>query len=113
MDKKYIPNIDYNTDIYSQNIMYETIVILSIIYRDYLCTSEEKENMIRNDKLELENIRQKEQQQYHKDVFEKVREQTERKIEENTQEIALVEIKKDKWYMKIINKIKKFFGFNK
>lgn len=42
-DKKYIFNYDFNKTIYEQNISVEAKIMLSKIYKDYLCTEEEKQ----------------------------------------------------------------------
>lgn len=51
-DLNYKFYIDYK-DIGNQELLKETRAILSIIYRDYLCSPEEKIKLIENDKKEL------------------------------------------------------------
>jgi hypothetical protein len=41
MDKQYKLNIDYNININEQNLLSDTRIILSLIYRDYLLNEEE------------------------------------------------------------------------
>lgn len=42
MNTNYKSNIDFNVDIDKQNLLYETSAILSLIYRNYWATDEEK-----------------------------------------------------------------------
>lgn len=51
-DKTYVPNLPSNALYHKELLKRETKIILSLIYRNYLCSSEEKR------KLELEDVRQ-------------------------------------------------------
>ena len=111
-DINYIPNIDYSRDIYSQNLKYETVVILSIIYRDYLCSPEEKNAIVQKDKVEIEKIKQEETKKYNIDVFEKVQQQNNNNIESidiSKQENASLVVYKESLIKRIFNKIKSWF----
>ena len=105
-------NIDYKKDIKNQ-ILRETKIILSLIYRDYLCSKEKREELLA---LDLEEIRREEkilQEKYKIDFESRKKEkiQNEEEIEDTEQEkINLpIEVEKEKWYMKIFNFIKKIF----
>ena len=78
-----------------------------------MCSLEEKNNIITKDKLELDKIREKEMQQFNVDVFKEKIKNNEVKKELNTQEMSLVEIKKERWYTKFFNKLKKFLRLTK
>lgn len=52
-DLNYKVNIDYTKTINEQELLRETRVILSLIYRDYLCTDEQRKEIILNDKKNL------------------------------------------------------------
>jgi len=41
-DKEYVFNYDFNKPIYEQNICMEAKIILSTLYKDYLCSDEER-----------------------------------------------------------------------
>lgn len=54
MDNTYQVNIDYSKSINEQKLLQETRVLLSLIYRDYICTPQEKANILRNDEMKLQ-----------------------------------------------------------
>ena len=95
--------------------MYETKVILSLIYRDYICTSEERTKLIDRDKTEIEKEKELLNKKYNID-FKNTKENKENEKNNNyakTANMSLIEIKKEKWYKKIANRILGFFGKNK
>lgn len=49
MNKSYKSNIDFNVDIDKQTLLYETSAILSLIYRSYWATDEEKNYLAEKD----------------------------------------------------------------
>lgn len=49
MNPNYKSNIDYNVDIDKQQLLYETSAILSLIYRSYWATEEEKKYLAEKD----------------------------------------------------------------
>ena len=49
--KTYIPNV--TEPIEQSTLKAETIIILAVIYRDFLCTKEERESLITRDKNKL------------------------------------------------------------
>ena len=94
MDTNYKFELQKGKELIKQNLKDETKQIIALIYRDYIC--DEKEvindhniNYNRNKELEKEGL------------------QKENNIENI--EKSLLEIKKEKWYKKLINKILKFF----
>lgn len=94
MDTNYKFELEKGKELIKQNLKDETKQIIALIYRDYIC--DEKEvindyniNFNRNKELEKEGL------------------QKENNI--NNIEKSLLEIKKEKWYKKLINKILKFF----
>ena len=89
-DLNYKVNIDYTKTINEQELLRETRVILSLIYRDYLCTDEQRKEIILNDKEELN--------EKYEINFEKIK--NKRKKTYDTTEIEdkqLVRIE-EKWY---------------
>ena len=110
-DLKYDVNIDYTKNINEQNLLRETRVILSLIYRDYLCTKEEREKIILKDKKELEQNEQILREKYKIDFEKRNAEKNKKEInfEEISKTQALVEIKPKAWYEKLIEKILRFF----
>jgi hypothetical protein len=111
-DKEYIPNIDKNKNLKEQELLEETRAILALIYRDYLCTKEEREKLILQEKEERIRIEKEKQEKYKIDFGKKAESENKQsdiieKIE--TEEKELIEITEEKWYQKIINKILKIF----
>lgn len=111
-DKEYTPDIDINKKIKEQKLLKETRAILALIYRDYICTKEERETLLLQEKEESERIEKEKQEKYNID-FEKIAEKRrEKSIIEKVQtesQNALIEVQEEKWYKKIISKILNFF----
>ena len=78
------------------------MIILSILYRDYLCDDDEKNEIIESDKRELE-LRQKEMEEKYSIKWGK--NENKETIVENTQ---VIEYQKQNIIQKIISKILKF-----
>ena len=114
-------NLDYTKSYKEQKISEETRTILTLFYRDYWCTKEQKEEVNRI-MLENEERYQKElREKYNPDkIFEKTtaiktnsnpltENYSGEIIKDNTQELSLVRSEDLKWYQKIFNKIKSIF----
>lgn len=101
-NSQYQPNIDYNKSINAQNLLKETRIILSLIYRDYICSPAEKARLTKEDAIQLKK-EEKEIFEKHKveDIFKR---NNVEQIEENT----LVK-QQENIFTKIFNKIKSFF----
>ena len=92
-----------------QLLLPETKAILFNLFRDYLATLVQKEKILKMQSEERKKVEEKKKQNYtnvdifktnkHKDVEEKA----------NTQKLQLVQIKKEGFFRKLINKIKLFF----
>ena len=114
-------NLDYSKTYKEQNISEETRVILTLFYRDYWCTKEQKEEinriMMENEQKYQEELREK----YNPDkIFEQtttiktasnplIDNYSGEIIKDEVQELALVKVEETKWYQKIFNKIKSLF----
>ena len=107
-DLDYKFNIDYSTDIKKQ-LLKETKVILSLIYRDYLCSSEKIVKLIALDIEEIGGEEKSSQEKYQIDFDsrKKVKPQDVEELKNKEQETLPIKLEKDKWYIKIINFIKK------
>lgn len=79
----------------------ETIVILSLIYRDFLCGKDERERLIEVERKKIE------EQYSYDNLFKREKIKVEEKVNHN-ESTCLVEFKKERWYVKII----KFFKNN-
>lgn len=91
MDKNYEPQIDFDEN-FENTVLEETLLILALIYRDYLTTEEEKKLLVKNEAEQLNEIYNVEK------LFNK------RKIEQQ-----LIVIKEEKWYERILKIIKSIF----
>ena len=84
----------------------ETKAILFNFYRDYWCSTEQREKIkkIQEHELNLDDERKK--KKYNVDVF-GTKNVTESPIEEC---VALIEKKQESFFTRIINKIRRFLG---
>lgn len=109
-DKSYKVNIDYSKEDWDNNISEETKEILALIYRDYIVSTEERKELI---KEEAEFEKQKElelREKYNPDnLFKNKHKEINKEIEKENEtaivqyhESILTKIKK--WFMRIFNK---------
>ena len=107
-DLDYKLKINYKEDIKKQ-LLKESKIILSLIYRDYLCSKEKKEKLLQ---LDLEEIRREEKnlsEKYEIDFEKRKKEKTEKvinKVEEQNEKLP-IKVEKEKWYKKIFKFFKK------
>lgn len=106
-DTEYISYIDSNIPLKKQKLSPDTKTLLALIYRDYLCSEDERKNLLIAEKQEIAK-REAETRKKYEINFEK------RKIYQNDEvtTTSLIEYKKESLFTRIINKIKKFFNFN-
>ena len=108
MDDKYDFKIDISKSFEEQDIFEETKAILANIFRDYWATPEQKERILekeRNDREIEENIKR---EKYNPDNLFKKKQKVIQQNEEIQSNLP-AEIKKEKFYEKIINFLKKIF----
>lgn len=107
VDDNYKVDIDYSKPLSEAKLNEKTLSIIAMISYSYWCEEEEKKELIekikKNDIKKEQEIREK----YHTDnLFERKNE--EKNIEEQEITQSLVVIKKENFFAKIINNIKKF-----
>ena len=110
-NREYIPNIDYSKSITDQNILHNTEIILSIIYRKYLCDENQKIQLQHLDNVELEEYQKTLEEKYEIDFTkrtEEIREELQN-VRKDTNENVPNVITKPKWYQGIVDKILKLF----
>lgn len=103
----YNPEINYWDEIENLNLKQKTRQILAGIYIDYLSSEEEKKEYI--NKLKQNEIKNQEilKEKYNiDDIFKKNEISKEQVVE-------LTIVKEEKWFIKIINRIKEIFKLNK
>ena len=66
-DKKFNVNIDYSKSINDQELLKDTRIILSAIYRDYICSKEKRQELIKNDRIELAKLDKAKREKYNPD----------------------------------------------
>ena len=86
-------------------------LILSLIYRDFLCSKEKKEKLLQ---LDLEEIRREEKilsEKYEIDFEKRKKEKIEKNIEKTKEqdEKLPIKVEKEKWYKKIFKFLKRLF----
>ena len=100
----YNVNIDYNQNINKWNIIYDTKVMLSVIYRDFLVDDKKRYELKKNDRLSIE-------EKYNtENLFKNNKDDKEKVYKEQIKdEKSLVVVKKERFYHKVINFIRKIF----
>ena len=94
MDTNYKFELEKGKELVRQNLKDETKQIIALIYKKYICDDEE---VINNYEIDFNKNKKLKEENIHKD-----------KDVKNIEK-SLLEIKKEKWYKKVINKILKFF----
>lgn len=106
-DIHYKPNIDFTKSINQQSLLKETRIILSLIYRDYICDVNKKKELLERDAKEIQKQEELDRKKYEINFEERKRRYNQEKETENAG--YLVEVVKEKWHMKLVNKIKEIF----
>lgn len=111
-DKTYIPDIKEPLE--KCKLKNETIIILGLIYRDFLCLPEERKKLQEKDAKELQEVQKaiedEVRQKYNPDDLFKKRNQN--NIEETYnlgENNSMLVVQEQKWYQKIYNIIKGIF----
>lgn len=114
-DKEYYPKIQ--EPIENQKLKNETIIILGLIYRDFLCDAEEKKRLQEKDAREMQKVQQEIEREmrekYNPDNIFKNRQTTKQETTSTsnyqTQHTEMIKYQEQKWYQKIFNIIKGIF----
>ena len=114
-DKEYKTNIQEPLE--KVKLKNGTIIILGLIYRDFLCSKEERKKLQEKDAKEIQEMKlQLEKEMREKYNPDKIFDRTEKVNQESTmnnisKETALVEIKEEGFIAKLKMIIKKLFKF--
>ena len=100
MDNAYEFHVDMNQTLQEQDLLEETKDILANLYRDYFANEEEKANIKKKEKQEIEHIEEEKTRKYPVDIFKK------KECISNIKTTELV-IKKESRLIRIKNFIKK------
>lgn len=110
-DTNYSPNIKEPLE--KQKLKNETIIILGLIYRDFLCPPEEKKILQEKDAKELQEIEKELEQQIREkynpdDIFKNKNRIVPEEVQQS-KETRITIIQEEKWYQRIFNIIKNLF----
>jgi len=106
MNGDYKTNIDSNIEINKQTLLAETEDILSLIYRSYWATDEEKSEFSNRDKQELIQIEEIKKSQY-KDIYKLFEKR--KNLNNVTLDNSLMIIQKENFIQKFFKKILQIF----
>jgi len=105
----YIPKI--SEPIEECKLKEETMIILAIIYRDFLCSSQERKELLERDSIKLKEFEKELIERYDPNNIFKNRQKS---LENNLpEENAIIEYKEKNFIQKIFEKIKHLFKRNK
>ena len=108
MNPNYKTNINKDEELDKQHLLKETEAILSLIYRSYWATEEEKKEFSQKDKQELIEKEEKRKEQYPvNDIYEVFAKR--KNINNITVDNNLMVIKKESFIKRIFNKILSLF----
>ena len=105
-DKDYNFKIDPNVNLAEQNISQNANAILVSLFRDYFATAKQKE-ILKN--LLQQNQEKLEKEKYLKYNPDNIFNKSNSNINDSKDKVALVEIKNEVWYRKILNFFKRIF----
>ena len=109
MDESWNFEVDINRPFEEQNLLDETKAIFANIFRDYWATPYQKEKIEAREKYELEKIEEEKRKKYNPDDIFKNNKVQEVKVKPQEIEKNLpVEVKKEKFFEKLIGFIKRF-----
>lgn len=108
MDVNHKFVLQQGKELVNQDLLLETKQILALIYRDYICTQEERKKLLLQEKEKRIKKENQNRKKYNVD-FEKAKNNKENK----NIETSLVEKSQEKWYRKLISKILDIFGIKK
>lgn len=107
-EKNYKVNVDYSNKINKASLQRDTRILLSLIYRDYLCTPEERKILEEKDKYELQKIEQEKRKRYDPNNLFKNKQID--NINNKKEQQQLIEYKKENMLQRIFRKIRIFFN---
>lgn len=105
-DKDYVPNYSIDIPLEKQNIQKDTLAILANIEYNYWCKTENEKKEFIDELKQIDMNSEKELRElYNPDNIFKRNKTTNQTS--NTEEVAMVEVKEQKWYKKIFDFFKK------
>lgn len=114
-DTSYFSNIQEPLE--KQKLKNETIIILGLIYRDFLCSPDEKKRLQEKDAKEFQEVEKALEEEIREkynpnDIF-KNRNKTISEETQASEDTRITVVQEEKWYQKLFNLIKNLFDRNK
>ena len=115
-DNNYIPDI--KEPIEKCKLKNETIIILGLIYRDFICSPDERKKLQEKDARELQKVKKDIEEEMREkynpdDIFKKKNQNNMEESNAKEENTSMVVVQEEKWYEKIFNLIKRIFKRNK
>lgn len=108
MDKDYIFEVKDNVEFEDLKLLDETKAILANIFRDYWATPYQRERILAKEQYDRQKVDEEKQKKYNSnDLFKRKNINDTKEIESSNSENLPVEVKKEKFYRKLINFIRK------
>lgn len=105
-DVSYDFSIDTNKPFEEQVLLEKTKVVLAILFRDYWATDEQREKIHEKENYDIQLLEEKKRKKYNSaNIFANKKDKT---LE--TEIKSLVEYKKETWYTKFLQFMKRIFG---
>lgn len=103
-EKDYKPNIDFNTDNWQDYLLEDTIVLMGLIYRDYIVSKDKRQKLLLEEEIEYN-------EKYNPNNIFKNKKNIQNQIKEiQPRETAIIEYKEKNFLQKIFDKIKHLFN---
>ena len=103
-EKDYKPNIDFNTDNWQDYLLEDTIVLMGLIYRDYIVSKDKRQKLLLEEEIEYK-------EKYNPNNIFKNKKNIQNQIEEiQSRETAIIEYKEKNFLQKIFDKIKHLYN---
>lgn len=109
MDNSYEYKVKHIDDFQNQKMLEETKILLSIVYRDFIASSNVKTQILEMEKMELLQEEKIIREKYNPDNLFNNKKKT--SINLNKQETSIIEYKKNTIFSKILKVIKSIFKF--
>lgn len=111
-DNNYIPDIE--EPIEKCKLKNETIIILGLIYRDFLCSPDERKKLQEKDARKLQEVQKAVEEEIRErynpdDIFKKKNQNNIEESNNKEENTSMIVIQEEKWYQKIFNLIKGLF----
>lgn len=113
MNKNYIFFIDEKVPIESQNFLNETLGIISLIYRDYIASEEERKKILEEDADRINKVQAELSEKYNYDNIFKTKSKNEKFNDAEIINNTDLTIYEEKWYKRILNTLFKLFKKSK